>query len=195
MRFAIFVTLCLPPITAQAAFTDFSDFAQRQTFAEGVVFQSNGIAFKAHGWSDSLPFPLPNPVTVSVSQNYAALYTGPGVEFLLPMDTHEVSFSYVDGAGSGITVNGVEAAFPGRAGFSHLNGTAIADIDFVVTTSISTRTYEVGVITMRGPIHSLRLNGLETTIDNVTVRIPEPGAVALILTAIAVTVAARRQLQ
>jgi hypothetical protein len=40
--------------------------------------------------------------------------------------------------------------------------------------------HETGILTLRGPIDSFTLAGLELSIDNVLVRVPEPASCALL---------------
>ncbi len=84
MRVATFalVLLLVPCDSAFAAFTDFSDYTQRERFGIGEVIQSNGLAFKVIDLVPTLSF-----AAINASPPFAELYAGPGVEFLLPANT------------------------------------------------------------------------------------------------------------
>jgi len=187
MRIAIaVVALSFFPLSpVRAAFTDFSDYTQRRSFAAGEAFSSNGLHFRAVEFR-----PISNPVWMNASKTYAELLVGPGVEFLLPFGIEEVSFKFGDGAGIRIAVNGVQpvlypgqANIPYHAGFSFLNGKSLGGVE--ISTDIDARTdsigYQQGVLTLRGPIQSLVIAGLELTIDDVSVIVPEPNAAALLV--------------
>ncbi len=190
MRIALaLAALAFAPLSSlHAAFTDFSDYSQTTSFAFGQVFESGDLAFKAAGSGQSS-----NSVAIFVSSqfNHAVLYAGPGVEFLVPPGVQEVSFDYVDGAGLGLILNGVRPLSPGEngtpfhAGFSFLDGMSLAGVEVTTATAVSTVHSERGTVTFRGPVDSLAIAGLELTIDNVSVIVPEPGAGALLLTGIA----------
>jgi hypothetical protein len=185
MRMAIAAIACFLWLSAlaEAAFTDFSDYTQNTNFALGEVFQSNGISFKAAklgGITNSVM------IAANVSQGHSYLAPGPGVEFVLPNGVQEITFDYGDGAGLLLILNGDQPPRPGEngtpyhAGFSFLNGTTVAGVDVTTTTTLSNTHSERGTITFRGPISSLAISGLELSIDNVSVVVPEPGAGSLI---------------
>jgi hypothetical protein len=178
MRIAIaLVFVWLLPRSACAAFADFNEYTQSQTFAAGDIFQSGDLSFKALNW-----LAITNPVKVNVVSILSpSLNAGPGVEFLLPSGVREVTMSFSDGAGVLIAINGTEPAYPPRganypAGFGYLDGASIGgvDIDTMLTTEFLT--FEIGTLTLRGAINSLAFAGLELTIDDISVRVPEPAA-------------------
>jgi hypothetical protein len=42
-------------------------------------------------------------------------------------------------------------------------------------------TNEAGILTLRGPITSLVIAGLELTLDDITLRVPEPASAAMLI--------------
>jgi hypothetical protein len=187
MRVAIAAIACVAclPSSADAVFTDFSDYAQTTSFAFGEVFQSKGVALKAVNLA-TISFP----VSVAAKSNLGEAYLlpGPGVEFVLPAGATEISFDYQDGSGRLLILNGVRPPRPGEngtpfhAGFSFLNGTTVAGVDVTTTTTFSDPHGESGRVTFRGPISDLAIAGLELLIDNVSVLVPEPsGATWLVV--------------
>jgi hypothetical protein len=195
MRIAIAVVILVAggPAVAQGAFTDFKDYTQTVAFAAGDVFTSKDLSFKA-----VQRLAISNSVEVVANSNDGFLYPGPGVEFLLPSGIQEVSFRYVDGSASRIAINGVEpATYPGQggtsdhSGFSFLNGTMLGGVEATTVLTVDGGTIEHGTLTLRGPIGSLMIAGLELSIDDVTVLVPEPNSVVLMLTSAALMTASR----
>jgi hypothetical protein len=99
----------------------------------------------------------------------------------------EVSFDYDDGAGLRTAINGVQPSpYPGQGGlpyqpgFSFLNGTTLAGIDVSTSTTLSTTGVERGRVTLRGPLSSFVVAGLELMIDDISVIVPEPNAALLV---------------
>jgi hypothetical protein len=197
---AVFSAVLLQCGSAHAAFTDFSDYTQRRTFAAGETFQSKGVTFKALNWWATGPYPITNPVAVDAGASYAILYCGPGVELLLPTGAREVSFRYSTGAASGIAVNGTEpTTYPGQggtpyqAGFQFLDGTSLGGVS--VTTNLTTNEtgHEEGLLTLRGQINSVAVAGLELSLDDIMVLVPEPSGGAVLLSAWAAMALATRR--
>ena len=188
--------------TASAAFTDFSDYTQLMTsFAAGESFSSGDLSFRAISFIG-----VSNPVRIYAPPGYALLLPGPGVEFLLPAGTREVSFRYVDGARTALAINGSTPSplFGPGAGFSYLGGTSLggvsidADATYQIHSSPSSGSvvnYEEGFLNLRGPISSLIIAGLELNIDDVTVLVPEPAAAGLAACAVFALIASRRRMK
>lgn len=191
MRIAVVIItlMAIDCTTARAAFTDFSDYTQSQTFAAGESFSSHGLSFKA-----VQRLAIANPVKVVAGPSIAILQPNPGIEFLLPAGVQEVSFRYDDGAASRIAINGIEpASYPPRAGFSFLNGSMLGGVEATTSLTRDGLTIEEGTLTLRGPIGSLMIAGLELSIDDVTVLVPEPNALVLMLTSAALMTTGRRR--
>ena len=195
MRIAtLFLVSCvLPSHSCLAAFTDFSDYTQYKTFDTGDIFESNGVTFKANDRFSEFA----DNVLVFASQFAGAiLAVGPGVEFLLPDNTQEISFSYINGGGWVISINGVEPSFPTDVYVapSFLDGMSLAG---VAISEISMNTphlcSECGILTLRGPITSFAIAGVEMSIDDVSVIVPEPATAALLLAASIALLATRRR--
>ncbi len=171
---------------AGAAFTDFSDYPQSVEFESNELFQSKGLQFKANylfPFANQKAFVYVN--TNSISEPYHQLHPGSGVEFLLPAGTREVSLAYSDGAGANIVVNGLQPIFPlGVARlFSLVDGTTLAGVSIETDSSTLSSSFEEGLLTLRGPISSLVIAGVELSIDDVSVIVPEPTTAALLLAA------------
>jgi len=177
MRIAIAISVLfgLPCCSTQAAFTDFSDYPHYQLFEIGEIFESQGLVFKAVEFQS-------NGTHVAIGNS---LSVGPGVEFLLPAGVQEVSLAYIDGAGANIAINGVQPVFPVRVSrfFSLVDSTTLAGVSIETTLITQLSGLEEGILTLRGPINSLVIAGIELSIDNVTVRVPEPATAALFLVA------------
>lgn len=193
---AVFALVACGPAVVQGAFTDFKDYTQTEAFASGEIFASKELSFKA-----VQRLAIANPVRIVASSSDGFLLPGSGVEFLLPSGTQEVALQYKDGAGVAIAVNGVEPTYPlpgtpgspYPAGFGFLDGTSLGGVAITTSLSIDQSSYEIGVLTLRGPIGSLMIAGLELSIDDVTVLVPEPNAVVLILTSATLMMASRRR--
>ncbi len=196
MRIALaLVSLALAPLSSRAAFTDFADLPPNANYEVGELIRSQGVAIAVVELSSAN-------LTAGTGGGGAELRNlrvGPGLSFVLPATTQEMSFDYIDGAGLGLILNGVSSPLPGEdgrpfhAGFSFLDGTSMAGVDVTTTTTWSTPSGENGRVTFRGPIDSLAIAGLELIIDNVSVIVPEPGAAALLLAGIAGTHGLRRR--
>jgi hypothetical protein len=177
--------------SVQAAFTDFSDYTQSETFQTDDVFHSNGLSFKAVELQID-----PNPVRIISGSFGQGLLPGPGVEFLLPPGVQEVSLFYADGAGSAIAINGSGPITPSphSYGFSFLNGMTIAGVDVSTSVVPNYPTNEAGILTLRGPINSLVIAGLELTLDDITVRVPEPVSAVMLIIGAAILLRGRQRL-
>ncbi len=170
-----------------AAFTDFGDYTEWTEFAIGEEFQSNELSFKAIELAQTFTTTLVH--TELLFPLFADLHVGPGVEFLLPNNTQEISFFYESGGGRAITINGVEPPSPRDASLSFLDGTSVAGVD--ITTVLDYQSGEpgsffgvvgeAGIITLRGPITSFAIAGVELSIDDVSVIVPEPSSLLLLL--------------
>jgi hypothetical protein len=170
MRIAIALLLfSLYPASACAAFADFSEYMQSESFAPGELFQSGDLSFKALNW-----LAITNPVKVFATSFGEELNPGPGVEFLLPSGIQEAALRYNDGAGIAVAINGVEPMYPGHAGFSFLDGVSLGGISITTDLTFDGGSYEVGLLHLLGPINSLRLAGLELFVDDILVSVPEP---------------------
>ncbi len=169
-----------------AAFTDFSDFTQRTEFGVGDEFLSNGLSFRVTDL-------IPQLSTASVlldrlfpDPSFAVAAVGPGVEFLLPDNTQEVSFSYENGGGWSIYINGVKPSFSTNvyAKPRFLDGMSVAGVAISVDPMNTPHLCsECGILTLRGPITSFAIAGVEMFIDDVSVIVPEPSTAALLLAA------------
>ncbi len=198
VTFAIAVLSYTPCL---AAFTDFSDYALYTEFAIGQEFQSNGVSFKAVELLQTLTTTLVGSDSLFPDPLFSILAVGPGVEFLLPPNTQEISFFYESGGGRAITINGVEPPSPRDASLSFLDGTSVAGVD--ITTVLDYQSGEpgsffgvvgeAGIITLRGPITSFAIAGVELTIDDVSVIVPEPSTAMLLLAASLSLLATRRR--
>ena len=194
MRIVIVFSLFfgLPFNACQAAFTDFSDFTQNVTFETGETFQSNGLSFEAIELQ-----PLAGNVKISVGFGFSQLLMGKGVAFLLPAGVQEVSLAYTDGAGSNIAINGMQPMFPVGVArlFSLVDGTTLAGVSIETTLfgRPPSSSFEEGILTLRGPITSLAIAGIELSIDDVSVIVPEPSTATLLLAASISLLTRRRQ--
>ena len=184
MRYAIalLVFLTATQSVTFAGFADFTEYSAVKTFfAEGEVFQSGDLFFKA---TDSYP-PFSNGVIILVSGGFHSLVPGPGVEFLLPAGTQEVSISYNDGSGTVMLINGVEPPFPPGEipSFSLLDGLSAAGVSFETHIARGIPGSEGGVFTMRGPIDTLSFVGVELFFNEISVIVPEPTSFVLLVSA------------
>lgn len=183
---ALFLLVSNPiPQWAKAAFTDFADLNTGSQFSLGQIFVSKGLEFKVESYlmtndavlidgTQGLPSPPPS-----------VFLAGFGLNFLVPPNTKEISLVYADGAFGEVIVNGVEALNPGTGGFSYLDGTTIDGVE--ISTNVlrvsPVGASEDGELFLRGPITSFVIRGLELSIDNVSVRVPEPNSLLFILLA------------
>ena len=109
-----------------------------------------------------------------------------------------MSLSFNCGAGVLIAINGIEPIYPPRganypAGFGYLDRVSIGGVNISTTLTTDFLTYEVGSLTLRGPINSLAFAGLELLIDDILVSVPEPSAAALLFIGALFCVISRRR--
>jgi hypothetical protein len=180
MRFAIAsLLLVLSLATASpGAFTDFGDYTHYEEFALEDVFTSKNLSFKV---VELVSPNTPVPARIFATSTHSFLIPGPGVEFLLPPNVHEVSLRY-GGAGYAISINGEEAMSGPifQTLLDDLNGTSLGGVSIATTRSIPPPLGD-GFLTLSGAISSLVIGGVELTIDDITVRVPEPSTAALLL--------------
>lgn len=169
--------------SASAGFTDFSDFTAYQTFSTNEGFSSQDIEFRA---ISLLPTGTDVQIRSEPSLGFADLSVGPGVEFVLPTSTQEVSFLYWSGGGRLAVVNGQELPISPENGLSIWDGLTVDGVE--VSTNVSQQivrpgfgvTSEHGIITFTGSINSFAIAGVELSIDDVSIVVPEPSTLLLI---------------
>ena len=172
-------------IGALGASTDFSDLTAYQEFVAGQSIDSLGLSFIVERYI------VGNESVIVSGESENDLFLGLrgfAIDFVLPSTAEQISLLYSDGAGSRIVINGVEPTFPGDLigdFFSRLDGTTVDGVlittDMVIQSrrTLGNREFivaEEGILTLRGPINSFNIGGLELSIDDVSVRVPEPAS-------------------
>ncbi|MEM8947237.1 MAG: PEP-CTERM sorting domain-containing protein [Planctomycetota bacterium] len=185
IRVSLFLGLIYSFVSsASADFTDFSDFTASQTFSTDEVFSSRGVEFRAISL-----FPPETNARILIFPDFDAsfLIAGPGVEFILPEGTQEISFFYSNGGGRLAVLNGEELPISPENGLSIWDGLTVAGVK--ISTDVSEQsvrpgfgvTSERGTITFTGPITSFAIAGVELSIDDVSIVVPEPSTLLLLV--------------
>ncbi len=186
-RAILTTVLLLYPSAAKAAFIDFEDLVPGTEFSTGEMFVSGGLTFEVIETD-----PLGGVIQVVANPN--AMGSNPvggtgvavgignrGLSFLLPPETQQVSMLVSIGSSLDILVNDLEV--PITRG---LPTVTVGEVTF------SSR--GINEIFLDGPIRSLVISGSELGIDNVSIVVPEPATIAILLAAsISLLTTRRRQ--
>ena len=174
------------PVCAEAAFTDFEDLTVDTEYLPGDSFQSNGISFNLLG-IDSQQGGL-----LRISEAFGAVdvnraggtglalhYAGLEIDVALSVEAEKISLFYGVFSSIDLLINGIPALTTN--GLNPLDGSIIDGVSVTVVPGAGASNQ--GELILEGPISSLILGGSEVWIDNLTIIVPEPSTVALLLAA------------
>lgn len=195
MKNAIVLLVALvAPHSAKAAFTDFSDLTVFDTFEVGETINSNGVSIDVVLYLSPSSFVLVSGSEGGISPPPRLSFGGVGLDLQIPMGTNEVSFLYDDDARAELFINGVEAPNGITSGYVHLDGLTIGGVTISVDQFPDDSPFSGdGEMSLFGSINSLLIRGVELSIDDVSIRIPEPGVPTMLLVACVLATALRRR--
>jgi hypothetical protein len=179
--------LLISPLVAQATVTGFEDLPLSAEFAPGEVIHSQGLSFDVVDLSNP-PLQFERTMQIREVAGSNALRMGKylsfgkelGFVFKLPVTTQHVAVAYSSyDFNAGLIINGSPTSL--ADGFSDFDGVTIDGVAIHTAILSDLPGFEEGWLFLNGPITSLAIRGTELSIDNVTVLVPEPSTLVLIL--------------
>lgn len=175
---ALLLIVVVTPPAANAAFTDFSDLTFNDKFYLGQTIHSQDLSFEVVGF-------LVDDVSVIVggdsSGNPKIGFGGMGLDFQLALGVQAISFLYdIDSDDNGMVINGVGTSLTDT--FTDLDGLTVGGV-LITITPRTQFPQEEGMVFLAGPINSFIVGGLELSIDDVTVRVPEASSLLIMILA------------